>query len=118
MQIPFVEFMPSLMVKFRCCTTNLVRHFDLDRHIISLTNMKCSSIQFKSKSSDFHYFFKGIKYDNCLKCFLEKNKNKMPNDLIYYLKLVKVILKYIHFLMMKAIYYSANIVLFLEVQKK
>ena len=84
MQIPFVEFLPSLMVKFTCCSTNLVRHFDLDRHIINLTNMKCSSIQCKSKSSYFHYFFKGIKCDNCLKCFLEKNKNKMPNDYIKY----------------------------------
>ena len=38
--------------------------------------------------------------------------------MIYYLKLVKIILKYIHFMMMKDIYYSANIVLFLGSAKK
>ena len=31
-QIPFIEFMPGLLVKFTCCTKNVISHFDLDMH--------------------------------------------------------------------------------------
>ena len=83
-QIPFIEFMPGLLVKFTCCTKNVISHFDLDMHITRWTSMKCSRVQCKSKSSYFHYFLKSIQCEDCFKCYLANNKNIKPNNYIEY----------------------------------
>jgi len=93
-QIPFVEFMPGLLVKFTCCTTNVIRHFDLDMHIIRLTSMKCSRVQCKSKSSNFHYFLKSTQCEDCYKNYLAKKKNIKPNNYIEYDKFPKICKKH------------------------
>lgn len=93
-QIPFIEFMPGLLVKFTCCTTNVIRHFDLDMHITRLTGMKCSRVQCKSKSSSFHYFLKSIQCEDCFKNYLANNKNIKPNNYIEYDKFPKICKKH------------------------
>lgn len=82
-QIPFIEFMPGLLVKFTCCTTNIIRHFDLDMHITRLTSLKCSRVQCHSKSSNFHYFLKSILCEDCFKNYLANNNIKQNNYIEY-----------------------------------
>jgi len=86
--------MPGLLVKFTCCTTNVIRHFDLDMHITRLTGMKCSRVQCKSKSSSFHYFLKSIQCEDCFKNYLANNKNIKPNNYIEYDKFPKICKKH------------------------
>ena len=93
-QIPFIEFMPGLLVKFTCCTTKVIKHFDLDTHIIRLTSMKCSRVQYKSKSSNFHYFLKSIQCEDCYKNYLVNNKNIKPNNYIEYGNFPKICKKH------------------------
>lgn len=82
LQVPFIEFLPSLTTKFTCCKTYLLRHFDLDRHIKKCTNMKCSTSQCEKQETNFHFFLRGLKCDDCFKKYLSKNNNKIPNNYI------------------------------------
>ena len=86
--------MPGLLVKFTCCTTNAIRHFDLDMHIIRLTYMKCSRVQCKSTSSNFYYFLKSIQCEDCFKNYLVNNKSIKPHNYIEYDKFPKICKKH------------------------
>ena len=50
LQVPFVEFLPGLMVKFSCHEKNMIRHMDLDKIIENLFTLKCSKKNCQKKA--------------------------------------------------------------------
>ena len=49
LQVPYVEFLPGLMVKFFCHEKNLIRHIDLDKSIENLFTLKCCKKNCRNK---------------------------------------------------------------------
>ena len=73
LNIPYVEFIPGLIVKFSCCSSILVYHFDLDKEIEDNFTLKCSKKFCSKMSTNFNYISGSVICDDCLKIF---NANK------------------------------------------
>ena len=80
LQVPYVEFLPGLMVKFFCHEKNIISHIDLDKAIENLFTLKCCKKNCIKKSYDFHVLFSSIICDKCLKD--TKNINQATNNYI------------------------------------
>lgn len=80
LQVPYVEFLPGLMVKFFCHEKNLIRHIDLDKSIENLFTLKCCKKNCRKESQDFHVLYSSIICDKCLKD--TKNINQVTNNYI------------------------------------
>jgi len=80
LQVPYVEFLPGLMVKFFCHEKNIISHIDLDKAIENLFTLKCCKKNCQKKSYDFHVLFSSIICDKCLKD--TKNINQATNNYI------------------------------------
>ena len=79
LQIPYVDFLPGLMVKFSCCETTLVPHFYLEEKIKLRYSIKCSKISCQKKNGNIHYALKNLYCEDCLKD--SKLKSKINNDI-------------------------------------
>ena len=80
LQIPYIEFLPGLMIKFSCHDKNLISHIDIDEAIENLFTLKCSKPNCQKESQDFHFLFYSI---ICDKCFgYVKNSIKKTNKYI------------------------------------
>ncbi len=79
LQIPYVDFLPGLMLKFSCCETTLVPHFYLEEKIKLRYSIKCSKISCQKKNGDIHYALKNLYCEDCLKD--SKLKSKINNDI-------------------------------------
>ena len=79
-QVPYVEFMPGLMVKFFCHEINMICHIDLDNLIENLFTLRCCVCQ--KESIDFYILSASIICDKCSKYKNIKNKvtNYLKND--------------------------------------
>jgi len=80
LQVPYVEFLPGLKVKFFCHEKNIISHIDLDKAIENLFTLKCCKKNCQKKSYNFHVLFSSIICDKCLKD--TKNINQATNNYI------------------------------------
>ena len=76
LQVPFVEFLPGLMVKFSCHEKNMIRHIDLDKIIENLFTLKCPKKNCQKKSNDFHVLLSHIICNECLGYVKDINKKR------------------------------------------
>ena len=73
LNIPYIEFIHRLKVKFSCCKTTFVNHFDLDQRIEQNYTLKCSKDFCLKISKNINYFYPGnLVCDNCLMMLKEK----------------------------------------------
>ena len=80
LQVPYIEFLPGLMVRFSCHEKNLINHTDLDRTIIDQFTLKCSC---GKESENFHFLIAKIICDKCLnkyQDFMKKNEKYINNN--------------------------------------
>ena len=80
LQVPYVEFLPGLMVGLFCHEKNLVSYMDLDKTIGNLFTLKCSRKNCQKQSHEFHVLFSNIICDKCLND--KKNINQIGNNYI------------------------------------
>ena len=80
LQVPYVEFLPGLMVRLFCHEKNLVSYMDLDKTIGNLFTLKCSRKNCQKQSHEFHVLFSNIICDKCLND--KKNINQIGNNYI------------------------------------
>ena len=83
LQVPYVEFLPGLMVQFSCHEKNMIRHMDLDETIENLFTLKCSQKSCQKECYDFHVLFSSIICDKCfgsVKASAKKTNNYIKCD--------------------------------------
>ena len=72
-QIPYIEFLPGLSVKFICCKTSLINYKDTDKFIEKNYTLKCEVDSNCQMDSDVNYFAKKIICDKCMRQYNSKN---------------------------------------------
>lgn len=71
LNIPYIQFLPGLKIKFSCCKSMLITHFDLDERINFFYSLKCQRSSCLKKDAFINYTYGELICDNCL-----KNKKK------------------------------------------
>ena len=79
-QIPHIEFLPGLMIKFSCCKEILIPHFDLDEIIKINYTLMCSKSCCSKNNQNFHFISGSLICEECLNK-LKINKNKINNEI-------------------------------------
>ena len=65
-QIPYIEFIPGLSVKFMCCTISLISHKDLNNFIEKDFTLRC---QEHKNNVNINYVSKKLLCDSCINKF-------------------------------------------------
>lgn len=82
-QVPYIEFMPGLHIKFICCNTKIVRHYDLDKFIEQNYTLKCQKCSCLDKDGNIILYSKKLICKDCRSKISAKNKEAyIKNDSI------------------------------------
>ncbi len=74
-QVPYIEFNPGLHIKFMCCETKNVRHFDLDEFIEQNYTLKCQKCSCPEKDGNIILYSKKLICNACHSKIKTKNKD-------------------------------------------
>lgn len=110
LNIPYIQFLPGLKIKFSCCKSMLITHFDLDERINFFYSLKCQRSSCLKKEAFINYTYGELICDKCLKNKKKKYLKKILKMTIY-VSLVNNIIKNIDIIIKLLVYYFAKIVL-------
>ena len=82
-QVPYIEFIPGLHIKFICCETKIARHYDLDQFIEQKFTLKCQKCSRLDKDGNIILYSKKMICKDCHSKLKANNKDDyIKNDSI------------------------------------
>ena len=93
LNIPYIEFLPGLKLKFTCCKSMIITHYELEERINLFYSLKCRKSSCRKKNENINYYYGDLSCEDCLnekkKILLDKkikNENIAITCKIHYKK--------------------------------
>lgn len=90
LNIPYIEFLPGLKLKFTCCKSMIITHFELEERINLFYSLKCRKSSCRKKNENINYYYGDLICEDCL-----NEKNKILLDKKIKMKILLLLVKYI-----------------------
>lgn len=90
LNIPYIEFLPGLKLKFTCCKSMIITHYELEERINLFYSLKCRKSSCRKKNENINYYYGDLICEDCL-----NEKNKILLDKKIKMKILLLLVKYI-----------------------